>query len=85
MGQAFASGRMTVLARRAVTAGDDDFLFGGWLGLELEIAENDFLVGGGSRAEAPEVHGERKRDLGDARSVIGRRKGDGLKNVGGGA
>ena len=51
----------------------------------MEIAEDDFLVGGWRRPEAPEVHGERKRDLGNARSVIGRRKGDGLKNVGGGA
>jgi hypothetical protein len=51
----------------------------------LEIAEDDFLVGGGSGAEAPEIHGEGKRDLGYARSVVGRSEGQSLQDIGGGA
>jgi hypothetical protein len=50
----------------------------------VEVADDDLLSGGGSGAEAPKIHGERKRTLGDARGVVGRGKSDGLENVGGG-
>lgn len=53
--------------------------------MELEIAEDDFLVGGGSGAEAPEIHSEGKRNLGYARGVIGRGEGKSLEDICGGA
>lgn len=50
---------------------------------KLEIAQDDFLGGGGSGFEAPEVHSQGQRDLGNPRGVIVGGEGQGLQNVGG--
>lgn len=50
---------------------------------KLEIAKDDFLGGAGSGFEAPEVHSQGQRDLGNPRGVIVWGEGQGLQNVGG--
>jgi len=51
----------------------------------LEIAEEDFLVGGGEGMETPEVHAERQRNLGNSRGVVGGRIVESSQNILGGS